>query len=133
MVEDVHEYIDRWVQENNRPQQAILLRIALQEWISNLLQHADFNGSDIKVDLDTCVEREMVVCTIEDNSLGFDIEGEPSFSSGIEHQGERGRGLWMIREIASEGLLYEPIGESHFRLVMSIGNNPELWDNIQSS
>ena len=86
----------------------------------------------MEVILDTSVENDIVVCTVEDNSIGFDIEGEPSFSSGIEHQGDRGRGLWMIREIASEELLYEPIGSGRFRLKLSIGNNPELWDNILS-
>ena len=132
MVDDVHEYVGKWEVENNNPPEALLLRIALQEWISNLLQHADFRTRPIEVILDTWIEGSVVKCSIEDNSVGFALEDEPSSSDGIDENGERGRGLWMMREVATEGLLYEPIDGDRHRLTIAIGNNHDLWDNILS-
>lgn len=132
MVDEVHEYVGKWEVENDSPPEGILLRIALQEWISNLLQHADFGSRNMEVVLDTWREGGVVKCVIEDNSVGFALEDEPSYSNGVDATGERGRGLWMIREVATEGLNYEPIDEGRHRLTMVIGNNHELWDNILS-
>ncbi|NND71675.1 MAG: hypothetical protein HKN43_08850 [Rhodothermales bacterium] len=133
MVDEVHEYIQKWEVDNGYSDKVLLLRIALQEWISNLLLHADFGDRPIEVILDTWVDGELIKCSIEDNSVGFDLEGENSDPTIVEHDGDRGRGLWMMRQVASEGLSYEPIGKSRHKLTLSIGDNPDLWDRILSS
>lgn len=132
MVDQVHEFIGKWEADNDNPPEGILLRIALQEWISNLLQHADFGRKEMEVILDMWREGSIVKCVVEDNSAGFALDETPSDPNGIDAAGERGRGLWMIREVATEGLNYEPLDDGRFRLTMSIGNNHDLWDNILS-
>ena len=133
MVDEVHDYVGKWESDHGSTDKALLLRIALQEWISNLLVHADFGDRPIEVILDTWTVGDIVKCTVEDNSVGFDIGDENIDPTSVEHDGDRGRGLWMIRQIASEGLSYEPIGKSRHKLTLSIGDNPDLWDSILSS
>ena len=103
ITDEVHALFDVWAEEGRfdgalQPVGVDVLRLAVHEWVANLVQHAAFTG-DVEVVLDVEVDGDAVRCSLEDSSAGFD------FSSQIERQqalldapapSERGRGLLML-------------------------------------
>ncbi len=93
-----------------------VLKLAVHEWIANLVQHADFAGRRPHVHLALLPTEgaDAVRCVIEDNSDGFSFE-----EALVEQQlrldrapvpPERGRGLLMMIA-CTEDLTYRAAGE----------------------
>ena len=116
-IDELHALFDAWAAEN--PFAPALgayglevMRLAVHEWVANLVQHADFGGRDGKIQLDLVPQPQRLRCLIADNSEGFDFEGQLSVQRAMVRSGylkglppERGRGLMMLAAF-TEGLSY---------------------------
>ena len=114
VIDEVHDLFDTWAEagvfEPVLDDEGLdVLRLAVHEWIANLVQHAAFPRSH-DVWLTVEAEGTVVRCVIEDTSTGFD------FTDQVERQrslldrpspSERGRGLLMLITCA-EDLGYRP-------------------------
>ena len=113
-IDDVHALLDVWTARGTLEPAldddgATVLRLAVHEWIANLVQHAVFPDA-VEVVVAVEVDGDAVQCAIEDTSAGFD------FASQIERQSEildapapseRGRGLLMLIT-CTEDLAFQP-------------------------
>lgn len=86
-----------------------VLKLAVHEWIANLVQHADFRNCTPEIMLSLLPEGRRVRCIIEDNSSGFDfgaqIEKQRTALATTTVPPERGRGL-LIMIACTENLSY---------------------------
>ena len=113
-IDEVHALFDAWdetgaLKASLDEDGASVLRLAVHEWVANLVQHAAFPlGPVITVEIKP--EARTVQCIIEDSSVGFD------FASQVEQQhaildapapSERGRGLLMLIT-CTEALSFQP-------------------------
>lgn len=121
IVDDVHDAFAVWERDGTLtpPLDAFaveVLKIAVHEWVANLVQHARFGGRAPRVRFRVEARPDGVHCVIEDNSDGF------SFQAQLGHQehhleeepfAERGRGLLMLIACTRD-LRYEavPAGEA---------------------
>lgn len=135
VVDDVHALFDQWGKEGRfadtlDPSAVEVLRLAVHEWVANLVQHAAFGRRRPEIRLR--VERAGraapgLRCVIEDNSDGFDFASQVSRQErlvGAPEPSERGRGLLMLLACA-EDLTYEPAGKRRQRLAFRILPHPE--------
>lgn len=135
IIDHVHAVFDRWEQEDtlHPPLDEDTLqqmKLAVHEWIANLVQHASFNGSCPEVVFDVSLNGNHVQCAIEDNSAGFNLDDQLRARPAVlDAFPERGMGLLMIRA-CTEGLSYRQLDERRHRLefYVSVGNDP--WLNI---
>ncbi|MEM6286852.1 MAG: ATP-binding protein [Bacteroidota bacterium] len=112
VTDEFHALFDAWAEAGRfhgtlQDESVDVLRLAIHEWIANLVQHATFRG-DVEISLALQLTGAGVSCSIEDTSMGFDFAGQ------VEHQravldapapSERGRGLLML-EKCTEALDY---------------------------
>lgn len=112
VIEQVHALFDTWEGDDYLPPSigvATLyqLKIAVHEWLANLVQHANFEQETTEVRLAVEPADERIFCVIEDNSDGFvldmHLEIEPEYLDSLP---ERGMGL-LILKICTEDLLYQ--------------------------
>ena len=115
VVDDVHAVFDGWVEGNAFAGALdqfglLVMKLAVHEWIANLVQHASFGGRLPEITLTVRPERGGLHCAIEDNSDGFDFRGQVTAQAETvngEAPPERGRGLLMLlactEELAYEG------------------------------
>lgn len=114
VIDDVHALFDAWTDAGAfspplNEEGVEVLRLAVHEWVANLVQHAAFpNGAVVTLEME--VDGQGVSCAIEDSSVGFDFAGQ------VEHQqavmdapapSERGRGLLML-VTCTEALTFRP-------------------------
>ncbi len=117
-IDSIHGLFRQWDERRSfyPPLDAMALeraKLAVHEWMANLIQHADFAGQDAAVCISLATTDRRVKCIIEDNSRGFDLEGQlfPSeslFNDLPEAFPERGMGLMLVIAIA-EDLSYTTI------------------------
>lgn len=126
-IDEVHALFDAWAASGLLApaldeDSASVLRLAVHEWVANLVQHAAFpNGAEIT--LEVTVEPDAVRCAVEDSSAGFD------FASQVDEQhaifdapapSERGRGLLMLIT-CTEDLAFQPAaGRQRQRISFSV-------------
>ncbi len=103
VIDGVHALVDGWVAADALApaldaDSAEVLRLAIHEWIANLVQHAAFpHGVEIALEVEP--GPESVFCAIEDSSAGFDFAGQIERQQAILEApapSERGRGLLML-------------------------------------
>ena len=114
VIDEVHALFDGWAEAATfapalDAEGLDVLRLAVHEWVANLVQHGSFPGpGDVWLRVEA--EGDAVRCAIEDTSVGFD------FSAQVERQraildrpapSERGRGLLMLITCADD-LGYRP-------------------------
>lgn len=130
VTDEVHALFDGWAQAGTFASALgadgiEVMRLAVHEWIANLVQHATFPGS-VEITLAVGVEGDGVCCAIEDSSAGFDLPTQ------IEHQrsimdapapSERGRGLLML-VTSTEDLTYRPAGDGQRQRITFQVHNP---------
>jgi len=76
-----------------------VLRLALHEWVANLVQHAAFGRRQPYVAVGVACADGGVRCVVEDNSDGFDFQRQLVHQEGAldaAEPSERGRGLLML-------------------------------------
>ncbi|HYE94575.1 MAG TPA: ATP-binding protein [Rubricoccaceae bacterium] len=130
VVDDVHALFDRWVEEGTFADalDAVgveVLKLAVHEWVANLVQHAAFGRRRPEIRLR--VERAGrgvpgLRCVIEDNSNGFDFERQIVRQRGVlgaDQPSDRGRGLLMLLA-CTEDLTYEPAAKGRQRLAFVV-------------
>jgi serine/threonine-protein kinase RsbW len=106
------------------------MKLAVHEWLSNLIQHADFAERDPAITLQVCQNGSGVHCAIEDNSRGFDLDGRLTARSEIlERFPERGMGLLMIKACTRD-LRYTQLTETRHRLEFCVTAEHDPWLNI---
>jgi len=105
-------------------------KLAVHEWIANLVQHADFGDRQADISVDVWSDGRRIECVIEDNSEGFDLDEHLEARKGsLNALPERGMGLLMLRACASD-LYYGRIADGRFRLKFSVSADDDPWLNI---
>lgn len=132
VTDEVHALFDVWTEEGRfegalQPVGVDVLRLAVHEWIANIVQHAAFPGA-VEVVLDVEVDGDGVRCVIEDSSAGFD------FATQIERQqalldgpapSERGRGLLML-VTCTEGLGFREAAPGVRQRIAFVVRDPDV-------
>jgi serine/threonine-protein kinase RsbW len=102
------------------------LKLAVHEWLANLVQHANFSRCPTDISLTIEPEGEKLRCTIRDNSDGFDMDAhldiEPSFLDAFP---ERGMGILLLK-ICTEELSYQRLPHGTNSLEFTIAADPEI-------
>jgi serine/threonine-protein kinase RsbW len=134
VIDGVHAVFDQWPEEDMSP--AIdaatvhRTRLAVHEWIANLVQHSNFSNRIPDITLDLWSEGEKLICVIEDNSDGFDLDAHlVTAQEELESLPERGMGLLMLQACATD-LFYGQISDGKYRLKFSVRSDSEPWLNI---
>lgn len=116
VVDGVHALLDTWRDEGTLAPALDadgieLLRLALHEWIANLVQHAAFpKGVEVEIAIEVEPDTESVAVAVEDSSAGFDFAGQVERQQTIldaPAPSERGRGLLMLIT-CTENLSFQP-------------------------
>lgn len=114
VVDEVHALFAAWEQDGSLSPpldafSAEVMKLAVHEWIANLVQHADFEGRAPEISFAVLPNGRRVQCVIEDNSRGFDFEHQLACQEVevvAEVPPDRGRGLLMLIA-CTEDLRYE--------------------------
>ena len=114
VIDEVHALFDGWA-EAGAFEPALdaegldVLRLAVHEWVANLVQHGSFPGArDVWLTVET--EGDAVRCEVEDTSAGFDFTDQVERQRAVLDRpvpSERGRGLLMLITCADD-LGYRP-------------------------
>ena len=129
VVDEIHRLLDAWEQDGSLSPALdangeIVLRLAVHEWIANLVQHAAFGERETEITLRVDVLRDAVDVAIEDTSSGFDLLGQLEAQESVLRApapSERGRGLLMLIT-CTEDLDYTPAGDGRQRLSFRLRN-----------
>lgn len=143
VVEDLHGLFECWEHDEAflPPLDTFtreVMKLAIHEWVANLVQHADFSDRTPLIQLVVQPNGKSVRCKIEDNSRGFDFDLQLARQRDkvIETTvpPDRGRGLLMMIA-CTENLRYHqpsslPSADEHHRLEFSISASKKPWIDI---
>ena len=137
VIDSVHRLFDTW-ETNHLPSGMDVdllyqLKLAVHEWLANLVQHANFETDEPDVALTVNPAGPRIRCIIEDNSDGFVLDShldiEPAYLDSLP---ERGMGL-LILKICTDELDYR---RSEFggynRLEFFVSEDQDPWLNTPS-
>ena len=135
VIDDLHQTLDRW--ESNGafsselgPETVQLVKLAIHEWVANLVQHADFGEQKPEIILDVYPNGRSVRCVILDNSLGFDAARHLRIRrEELEPLPERGMGLLML-DAATDYFEYLRSENGHHKLEFTVSADMDPWLNI---
>ena len=136
LIEEVHDLFDRWEHPESSSAEIdmrlmYVVKLAVHEWMANLIQHATFNSDQPYVDLRIHAEPSGASCTIADNSLGFDLEAHlDQAPNAIQAFPERGTGLLIIQS-CTQDLSYERTSDGYNRLSFCVSADQDSWLSIQ--
>ncbi len=135
LIDRVHALFEQWESEGTfeplfDATALHRLKLAVHEWLANLIQHADFDQRTPDVQLHLRADGKYIRCIIEDNSEGFDLDGHLSARREVlDAFPERGMGLLMIKS-CTEDLAYRQSGPARHRLEFSVSADHDPWLNI---
>ncbi|PSQ99149.1 MAG: ATP-binding protein [Bacteroidetes bacterium QS_9_68_14] len=99
------------------------LQLAVHEWIGNLIDHASFRGRAPEVHVRIWRQEGRLCCVIEDNSEGFDLDGQLDAGREVAEAArsfpEEGMGLPML-EAGTEQAEYTPVEHNGNRLTLAV-------------
>ncbi len=130
VTDQVHALFDGWVHAGTfatalGAEGVDVLRLAVHEWVANLVQHARFpNG--VEITLEAWAQGDGVRCAIEDTSRGFDLAGQIERQRSVMDApapSERGRGLLMLVSSTTD-LAYRPAGGGLRQRIEFVVHNP---------
>lgn len=130
IIDEVHGLFDGWETQleacTTLSLEALhLAKLAVHEWLANILQHADFKDRRPEVGVYVSPTDDRLWCIIEDNSEGFDLEGylkdHPKITVVLP---DRGMGLLMLRSCTEE-LRYEKLKGGIQKLEFFIPSNDD--------
>jgi len=136
LIEEVHDLFDRWAHTEPSSSEIDLrvlhlVKLAVHEWMANLIQHATFNSTTPCVHLRIRVEPGGAACMIADNSQGFDLKTRlEQAPDAIQAFPERGTGLLIIQS-STEDLSYERTSDGYNRLSFCVSADRDTWLSIQ--
>ncbi|MEL6445293.1 MAG: ATP-binding protein [Bacteroidota bacterium] len=123
VIDEVHGLFSHW-QEAGTFEPSLssfmleVVKLAVHEWVANLVQHAQFGGTAPEIALSMWPGADRLRCTIEDNSQGFDLQRQLTLQT-LHLTGhkppERGRGLLMVMACTND-LSYTTTSEGRQRL-----------------
>lgn len=110
VIDRTHACFDRWARECVFPagikeETVERLRLAVHEWVANLVQHAEFDGRAPEIHVRVWPDGETLCCVVEDNSEGFDLKIAGHVGEVEQHVRalrERGLGLMLLRAVAAQ-------------------------------
>src|SRR5690606_10759564 len=87
IIDEVHALFDAWVEDDVfagviDEAGLLVMKLAVHEWIANLVQHAVFRHGAPVVLVTVATEDAGVRCRIEDNSDGFDFRSQVAQQEG---------------------------------------------------
>jgi serine/threonine-protein kinase RsbW len=135
VIDGVHAMFDQWPTDHSFNPDVDLeavhrMKLAVHEWIANLVQHADFTRRQPDISIDVWVEGNKILCVVEDNSDGFDLDAHLVVSqAALDALPERGMGLLMLQACASD-LYYGQVGDGRYRVKFSVSADQDPWLNI---
>lgn len=135
VVDRVHALFERWECDGSfQPPLDVAalhqLKLAIHEWLSNLIQHADFGDRQPELSITFAQNADSVWCAIDDNSYGFDLNAQLNARSEIlERFPERGMGLLMIKACTKK-LRYRQLCDSINRLDFVVCAEQDPWLSI---
>lgn len=135
VIDEVHALFDHWESSGIfspafDADKVQLMKLAVHEWLANLVQHADFSGRTPDIRLDIMPNGKRVRCVIEDNSNGFDIVTRmDERRRALPGMPERGMGL-LILDAATEYMHYHRDDAGRHRLEFSVSADKDPWLNI---
>lgn len=135
LIDRVHCLFKDWEDEQSQPKWLDIktlhrLRLAIHEWLANLVQHADFKDRRPDISITVRPGSVGVSCVIEDNSEGFDLNGHLDARGDVlDAFPERGMGLLMIKACTTE-LSYTDFGGARHRLEFVVSSEQDPWLNI---
>lgn len=120
IVDEVHALFDEWDGDGMLAPplddfSLQVMKLAVHEWIANLVQHASFGGRTPEIGLAVEPNGQRVQCVIEDNSDGFDLHAQVAQQRddvAAASPPERGRGLLMLLAYTDD-LAYAPAPHAH--------------------
>lgn len=136
LIDQVHALFEAW-EEDTLPEGVVMsslyqLKLAVHEWVANLVQHAAFSMPETKVSLMVWPKDGGLQCAIEDNSEGFALDShlniEPEY---LELLPERGMGL-LILKMCTEDLSYHRNANTQNRLEFYVSADEDPWPGIPS-
>lgn len=135
IMDELHALFDTWESDgallSHLDMDTVqLLRLALHEWVANIVQHADFEEEEPRVTLQVIPNGRRVRCIVEDNSNGFPIMKElVTREEALEPFPERGMGLLML-DAATESFTYARTEDGRQKLEFTVSGDKESWLNI---
>lgn len=123
VTDGVHALFDGWDADGTMaraldPTGALVARLAVHEWIANLVQHAYFRRAP-RIALTAEFLPDGLRCIIEDTSEGFDFAqqlGTQRTLLAAPAPSERGRGLLMLIT-CTEDISFQPAGPAQSQCV----------------
>ncbi len=96
-------------------------RLAVHEWVANLVQHADFRDRVPEIALSLWAHGERLCCVIADNSEGFEPDLQPrvTLEEVCRTLPERGMGLLLLQACAHH-VRYCSLGTQGHRLEFTV-------------
>lgn len=132
VIDRLQELFDHWETQHtfSPPASADMLcraRLAVHEWVANLIQHADFEDRVPEIALSLWASDARLCCIICDNSEGFDPDLNPSVTleEVCDRLPERGMGLLLLRACADD-VRYESVGTAGHRVAFAISEQGRL-------
>ncbi len=135
ITDDAHDLFAQWAEEGAfsplfDEDKVLLMRLAVHEWLANLVQHADFGDRKPEILLDVYPNGKRVRCVIEDNSRGFDLDLHMERRrQALDPFPDRGMGLLML-QAATEYLDYRRGDNGRHRLEFSVAADQDPWLTI---
>lgn len=135
VIDHVHELFEQWEADSTLAPYVdadtlYRLKLAVHEWLANLVQHADFQDREPLISVTVAPNCSGIHCAIEDNSEGFDLDGHFSVKREVlDAFPERGMGLLMIKSCTAD-LVYRQTQEDLHRLEFLVSADIDPWLNI---
>ena len=108
LLDSVHQFFNLW-EQNYGPQSPVdpsivsSARVAVHEWLANLVRHADFQDRKPEVSVSVVPDDQRLKCVIRDNSEGFNLNRQLQHQQAtMQPLPERGMGLIWIFSLAED-------------------------------
>lgn len=138
VIDELHGLFEVWAREDALlshldPDTIQLFRLAVHEWVANLVQHADFGGREPEIVMDVIPNGRRVRCIIEDNSEGFPFPEQIDVQrNALTPFPERGMGLLMLNA-ATEYFEYSQTRDGRRRLEFTVSSEADSCLDIPFS
>lgn len=138
VIDELHGLFEVWEREDALlshldPDTIQLFRLAVHEWVANLVQHADFGGREPEIIMDVIPNGRRVRCIIEDNSEGFPFPEQIDVQrNALTPFPERGMGLLMLNA-ATEYFEYSQTRDGRRRLEFTVSGEADSCLDIPFS
>lgn len=138
VIDELHGLFEEWERADALlshldPDTIQLFRLAVHEWVANLVQHADFGERQPTITMDVIPNGRRVRCVIEDNSDGFPFPEQIDVQrNALTPFPERGMGLLMLNA-ATEYFEYSETDDGRRRLEFTVSSDADSCLDIPFS